>query len=65
VSPIRRKIIRPESDILEGELRKIKPPKFNGENRKGEEARAWLLETVVIFNSTKRGVYDFNPFIMI
>jgi hypothetical protein len=32
------------SDILQGELRKIKPPTFNGEHRKGEEVEAWLLE---------------------
>jgi hypothetical protein len=35
---------RPEADILQGELRKIKPPTFNGEHRKGEEVEAWLLE---------------------
>jgi hypothetical protein len=29
---------------LQGELRKIKPPTFNGEHRKGEEVEAWLLE---------------------
>jgi hypothetical protein len=35
---------RPEADILQGELGKIKPPNFNDEHRKGEEAEAWLLE---------------------
>jgi hypothetical protein len=35
---------RLEVDILQGELKKIKPPNFNGEHRKGEEAEAWLLE---------------------
>jgi hypothetical protein len=29
---------------LQGELKKIKPPNFNGEHMKGEEAEAWLLE---------------------
>jgi hypothetical protein len=28
---------------LQGELRKIKPPSFDGENKKGEDAEAWLL----------------------
>jgi hypothetical protein len=44
VSPIRRKRRRPEVNILQDEPRKIKPPTFNGEHRKGEEAEAWLLE---------------------
>jgi hypothetical protein len=44
VSPIRRQRIRPEADIFQGELKKIKPPNFNGEHRKGEEVEAWLLE---------------------
>jgi hypothetical protein len=44
VSPIRRQRRRHEADILQGELRKIKPPTFNVEHRKGEEAMAWLLE---------------------
>jgi hypothetical protein len=44
VSAIRRKRRIHEEDILKGEFRKIKPPNFNGEHRKGEEAEAWLLE---------------------
>jgi hypothetical protein len=43
VSPIRKQRRRPESDILQGELRKLKPPNFDGEHRKGEEVEAWLL----------------------
>jgi hypothetical protein len=35
---------RPKENILQGDLRKIKSPTFNGENRKGEEVEAWLLE---------------------
>jgi hypothetical protein len=31
------------SDSLQGELRKIKPPSFDGENKKSEDAKAWLL----------------------
>jgi hypothetical protein len=44
VSPIRRQRTRYEGGILQGEFRKIKPPNFNGEHRKGEEVEAWLLE---------------------
>jgi hypothetical protein len=40
VSPFKRQRRRPEADILQGELRKIKPPIFNGEHKKGEEAEA-------------------------
>jgi len=38
-----------EVDILQGELRKIKPPTFNGENRKGEEDESLLLEVKKYF----------------
>jgi hypothetical protein len=38
VSPIQRKIRRLEEKILQGGLKKINPPTFNGEHRKGEEA---------------------------
>jgi hypothetical protein len=34
----------PKLDILQGELRKIKPPNFNGEHKKGEEVKEWMLE---------------------
>jgi len=37
VSHVWRKRRRPEANLLQGELRKIKPPTFNGEHRKGEE----------------------------
>lgn len=30
-------------DELQGELRKIKPPTFKGDSKKGEDAEAWLL----------------------
>ena len=40
VSLVRRQRRRPEADIMQGELRKIKPPTFNGEHKKGEEAEA-------------------------
>jgi hypothetical protein len=39
VSPVRRKRRRHEADILQGELRKIKPPTFNGEHRKEKRQR--------------------------
>jgi hypothetical protein len=40
VSLVRRQRRILEANILQGELRKIKPPTFNGEHRKGEEAEA-------------------------
>jgi hypothetical protein len=43
ISPVRHQRRRHGSDILQGELRKIKPPSFDGENKKGEDAEAWLL----------------------
>jgi hypothetical protein len=44
VSPIRRQRISPKVNISQGELRKIKPPNFNGECKKGEEVEVCLLE---------------------
>ena len=40
VSPIKNQRRRPEADILQGELRKIKPPSFDGENRMGEDVES-------------------------
>jgi hypothetical protein len=40
VAPIWMQRRRLEADILQGELRKIKPTNFNGEHKKGEEAKA-------------------------
>ena len=37
----RKKKYRPYEEIL-GEFKKIKPPSFNGETKKGEEAESWL-----------------------
>jgi hypothetical protein len=30
-------------DQLKGEMNKIKPPKFDGEHQKEEDAKTWLL----------------------
>ena len=30
-------------EVLQGEIRKIKPPTSDGENKKGEDAKAWFL----------------------
>jgi hypothetical protein len=38
MSPARNQKRRHGSDILQGELRKIKTPSFDGENKKGEDA---------------------------
>jgi hypothetical protein len=40
VSPIQKQRISLEANILKGELKKIKPPTFNGEHMKGEEVEA-------------------------
>jgi hypothetical protein len=34
---------------LQGEIRKIKHQNVDGENRKGEEVEAWLLEIINYF----------------
>ena len=39
----RKKKYRPYEEISE-EFKKIKPPNFNGETEKGEEAESWLSE---------------------
>jgi hypothetical protein len=43
MSPTRHQRRRHGSNILKGELRKIKPPSFDGEKKKGEDAEEWLL----------------------
>jgi hypothetical protein len=40
MSHVQRKRTGFEVDILQGELRKIKPPTLNGEHGKGEEEEA-------------------------
>jgi hypothetical protein len=53
---------RYESDILQGELRKINPPTFDGENRKGDDAKTWLLEIRKYFwlhNVTNINIYKY------
>jgi hypothetical protein len=39
-------------DELQGEMRNIKPPTFDGENMKDEDAEAWLLGMRSISNCT-------------
>jgi hypothetical protein len=43
VSPIKHQRRRYEQDSLQGALRNIKPPIFDGENKMGENAKAWFL----------------------
>ena len=38
---VRKRKIKPYEEIS-GEFKKIKPPTFNGENKKGEEVESWL-----------------------
>jgi hypothetical protein len=49
VSHVRRQRRGPEENILQGELRKIKPQTFNGGHKKGEDDEAWLLEMKIYF----------------
>jgi hypothetical protein len=50
VSLVQRQRRSYEVDILQSELKKVKPPNFNGEHRKGEETEAWLLEMKKYFH---------------
>ena len=43
MSPTRHHKRRHVKGDLQGELRKIKPPTFDGDNKKGEDAEAWFL----------------------
>jgi hypothetical protein len=43
MSPVRHNRRQHGFDNLQGDLRKIKPPSFDGENKKGEDEKAWLL----------------------
>jgi hypothetical protein len=43
VSHGRRRRRRPKPDILQGEIRKLKPTSFDGDHRKEEDVEAWLL----------------------
>jgi hypothetical protein len=36
-------IMRSEVDDLQGDIRNIKPPTFDGDHKKDEDAEAWLL----------------------
>jgi hypothetical protein len=43
VSPLKNQRRMLELDILQGDLKKIKPPSFDGENRVGEDVESCLL----------------------
>jgi hypothetical protein len=43
VSPVRHQRRRQEVDILQGELRKLKPPSFDGKKEREDDAEAWFL----------------------
>jgi hypothetical protein len=49
VTPVRIQRRSSEGDILQGELRKIKPPAFNGEHKKGEDVRGLDVGNEEIF----------------
>jgi hypothetical protein len=43
VSPIRHQRRKQEIDSLQGELRKLKPPSFDGEREREDDVEAWFL----------------------
>jgi hypothetical protein len=43
VSPIRHQRRKQEVDSLQGELRKLKPPSFEGEREREDDVKAWFL----------------------
>ena len=45
-----------DKEELHGELRKIKPPTFDGENKRGEDVESWLLGMKMYFQ-----LYQYSP----
>jgi hypothetical protein len=43
ISPVKKHKRRSGVDELQGEMNKIKPPTFDGEHKKDEDAKTWLL----------------------
>jgi hypothetical protein len=43
VSPVRNERRKQEVDILQGEMRKLKPPSFGSETEREDDAEAWFL----------------------
>jgi hypothetical protein len=43
VSPARQQGRKPEVDSLQGEVRKLKPPSFDGEREREDDVEAWFL----------------------
>jgi hypothetical protein len=43
VSPVRHHRRREEVEIFQGEMKKLKPPSFDGEKEKEDDAEAWFL----------------------
>ena len=43
ISPVRKDNKRSGVDELQGEMNNIKPPTFDGEHKKDENAETWLL----------------------
>jgi hypothetical protein len=60
VSPVRRQRRRPEEDILQGELWKIKPPTFNGEHKKGKYVEALLSRNLYLPKSKGKWILNWH-----
>jgi hypothetical protein len=50
VSPVRQKRRKQEVYSFQGDLRKLKPPSFDGEREREDDAEAWLLGKQEIFS---------------
>jgi hypothetical protein len=48
-SPVRKHKKRSGVDELQGEMNKIEPPTFYGENEKDEDAETWMLGMIKYF----------------
>jgi hypothetical protein len=49
VSPVRQQIRKQEVDSLQGDLRKLKPPPFDGERERKDDAEAWFPGLQIYF----------------
>jgi hypothetical protein len=49
MSPVRKYKKKSGVDEIQGEMNKIKPPNFDGEHKKDEDAKTWLLGMIKYF----------------
>jgi hypothetical protein len=49
VSPIKQQRVKQEVDSLQGEMRKLKPPSFDGEREREDDVEAWFIGLQIYF----------------